>query len=100
VNIRQTPLDARHTKELGIDAVFVEPAGRPSFVTVNRTGGIDAGHLDISLWFLLLGRRGMGFQPDLTEFNEARWWSQAEIRAADSNWFDPNYLRFIEKVYV
>jgi 8-oxo-dGTP diphosphatase len=85
-------------EELGIDAVLVEPSGRPSFITVTRTAGIDAGHTDVSLWFLLLGRRGMSLTIDGTEFNEARWWSSAEVQAADPKSFDPHYSRFVEKV--
>jgi 8-oxo-dGTP diphosphatase len=85
-------------EELGMDPTFAEPNGSPSFVTVTRTGGLDAGHIDVSLWFLVFGRRGMDLTIDLTEFNEARWWSLAKIRAADPDIFDPHYARFIQKV--
>src|ERR1700722_4343735 len=56
------PTDAARREaheELGIDPMFAEPSGRPSFVTVTRTGGLDAGHIDVSLWFLLIGRLGL-----------------------------------------
>ncbi len=95
------PTDAARREaheELGIDPMFAEPSGRPSFVTVTRTGGLDAGHIDVSLWFLLIGRLGMDLTIDLTEFNEARWWYQADVRAANPKSFDPQYLRFIDKV--
>lgn len=85
-------------EELGIDPVLVQPSGRPSFVTVTRTGGIDAGHSDVSLWYLLAGRRDMDLVIDVTEFNQARWWSPADVQAADAKGFDPHYLRFVEKV--
>ncbi len=85
-------------EELGIDSVLVEPSGRPSFVTVTRTGGIDAGHTDVSLWFLLVGHRHMRLRIDVREFNEARWWSSTDLQAADPKGFDPHYLRFVEKV--
>ena len=35
--------------------------------------------------FLLIGRLGMDLTIDLTEFNEARWWSQADVRVANPN---------------
>ncbi|MHB8296293.1 MAG: NUDIX domain-containing protein [Acidimicrobiales bacterium] len=79
-------------EELGINPVPVEPSGRPSFVTVTRTGGIDAGHTDVSLWYLLAGRRDMDLVIDETEFNEARWWSPADVQAAGPKGFDQHYL--------
>jgi 8-oxo-dGTP diphosphatase len=85
-------------EELGIEPVFADPLGWPSFITVTRTGGLDAGHIDVSLWFLLIGQQDMDLTIDPTEFREARWWSQAEVRMANSKAFDPHYLRFIEKV--
>jgi 8-oxo-dGTP pyrophosphatase MutT (NUDIX family) len=85
-------------EELGINPVLVEPSTRPSFVTVNRTGGVDAGHTDVSLWFVLAGHRGMSLITDVTEFNEARWWSSADIQTTDPRIFDPHYLRFLAKV--
>jgi 8-oxo-dGTP diphosphatase len=86
-------------EELGIGPVLIEPSDRPSFVTVTRTGGIDAGHTDVSLWFILVGYRGMDLTLDVTEFNEARWWSPADVHTADANSFDPHYLRFAEKMW-
>jgi len=46
-------------EELAIEPVFIEDAARLSFITVTRTTGTDRGHLDVSLWFLLVGERGM-----------------------------------------
>jgi hypothetical protein len=39
----------------------------------------------------------MDLAIDVREFNEARWWSPSDVRAADSETFDPQFLRFIEK---
>ena len=85
-------------EELGINPVLVEPSGRPSFVTVTRAGGIDAGYTDVSLWFLLIGCRGMNLMIDVTEFNEARWWSSADVQTANPKSFDSHHLSFVEKV--
>ncbi len=35
---------------------------------------------------------------DRTEFTEARWWTPAEVLAADPARFDPHYKRFMTKV--
>jgi hypothetical protein len=40
----------------------------------------------------------MDLTIDLNEFNEARWWSQADVKAANPAAFDPHFLRFTEKV--
>lgn len=84
-------------EELGIEAVFADPSGGPSFVTVTRTRGVDAGHTDVSMWFLLRGDRSMTLLLDRSELREARWWSRAELAAADPGRFDPHLGRFVAK---
>jgi 8-oxo-dGTP diphosphatase len=49
-------------EELGI--VGAEFEERPAFVTVTETVGIDAGHTDVSLWFVIEGRRSQRFTPE------------------------------------
>jgi len=85
-------------EELGIEPVFAHPSKQPFFVTVTLTVGQDHGHTDVSLWFLLVGRRGMTLTPDLREFTEARWWSTEQVQAAGSGRFDPHYQRFLAKL--
>lgn len=85
-------------EELGIEPVFIEDAARPSFLTVTRTTGADRGHLDVSLWFLLVGERGMPLTIDRAEFTDARWWTPADVQAAEPERFDPHYRRFVTKV--
>lgn len=85
-------------EELAVEPVFVEVPARPSFITVTRTTGADRGHLDVSLWFLLAGQRDMPLTIDRNEFTEARWWTPAEVLAADPARFDPHYERFMTKV--
>lgn len=95
------PVDTarRETREeLGIEARFVDTPPRPAFVTVTVTGGIDAGHTDVSLWFLLAGHRDMSLLPDPSEFRNIGWWTSDEIRASDPDSFDPHYLRFLAKI--
>jgi 8-oxo-dGTP diphosphatase len=85
-------------EELGIEPVFLEQPPRPSFLTVTRTSGEVHGHLDVSLWFLLLGHRNMPLTIDRTEFTEARWWTSADVAATDPHRFDPHYARFMTKM--
>jgi len=54
------PADAarRETQEeLGIEPVSAADPVQPTFVTVTQTVGIDHGHTDVTLWFLLIGHR-------------------------------------------
>jgi ADP-ribose pyrophosphatase YjhB (NUDIX family) len=86
-------------EELGLRQPVDE---RPLFVTVTRTVGIDAGHTDVSLWFVLACSRGQTLSPDDGEFHRVRWWTPAELRAADPARFDPHLMRFVgkaEKLY-
>jgi 8-oxo-dGTP diphosphatase len=94
------PADTAHREaqeELGIDAAFADPARKPSFITITETVGLDHGHTDVSLWFLLIGQRGMPLTTDPAEFSEARWWTLDQIQAAGSSSFDPHFPRFVTK---
>ena len=84
-------------EELGIDPTFATAPVRPSFLTVTETVGIDAGHTDVSLWFVVAGTRGMPVTIDHREFTEARWWTHREILGGPGG-FDPHYQRFITKI--
>ncbi|WP_328323884.1 NUDIX domain-containing protein [Kribbella sp. NBC_00382] len=102
VEVDEHPADtaAREVQEeLGVTAVFADPAKAPAFVTVTETVGIDHGHTDVSLWFVLHGWRGMPMTVDLTEFRAARWWTAGEIAAAGPDVLDPHYQRFIGKAF-
>ena len=86
-------------EELGIDAVFASDPPQPSFITVTETNGpAEHRHTDVSLWFLLAGSRGQSLIPDMREFVSVRWWTPAEISAADAACFDPHLGRFLTKV--
>jgi len=80
-------------EELRLDASFLHPD--PFFLTVTRTIGIDAGHDDISLWYLLAGdsERQTWFDP--IEFNGLRWFGFADIPFDRS---DPHMARFMNKL--
>jgi ADP-ribose pyrophosphatase YjhB (NUDIX family) len=83
-------------EELGIAGA--EIARCPAFVTVTETVGIDAGHIDVSLWFLANCHRDRPLTPDRNEFRAVRWWTPADLRVADPARFDPHLIRFCAKV--
>ena len=84
-------------EELGLP---LRPSEVPLFLTVTRTVGIDSGHTDVSLWFVLDLRSDESLTPDRGEFHRVRWWSPAELRAADPARFDPHLFRFLDKLAV
>ncbi|WP_328477910.1 NUDIX hydrolase [Actinoplanes sp. NBC_00393] len=84
-------------EELGVTGSLGE---QPLFLTVTRTVGIDAGHTDVSLWFVLDLRSDQALTPDQGEFRGVRWWSPAELHAADPAHFDPHFFRFLTKLAI
>lgn len=102
VEVGEDPVETvrRETlEELGVPAVFADPSARPLFVTVTETnGGPDSRHVDVSLWYLLHGAPGDVLRPDEREFAAARWWTRAEVNAADPEVREPHLVRFLAKV--
>ncbi|SCG47207.1 NUDIX hydrolase [Micromonospora halophytica] len=83
-------------EELGVPA---EPDGPPFFLTVTPTvGPPEQRHVDVSLWYLIDGRRGQPLTPDPGEFRAARWWTPAEVAAAGPGTLDPHLPRALAKL--
>ena len=80
-------------EELGVGGV----TDRPVFLTVTVTVGLDAGHTDVSLWFPASVSRDEPLAADEGEFAGVRWWSRAELAAADPARFDPHLSRYLAK---
>ncbi|MGA5304748.1 NUDIX domain-containing protein [Nucisporomicrobium flavum] len=80
-------------EELGVAGAAAEPV----FLTVTETVGVDAGHTDVSLWYLATVGRDEPLSADEGEFAAVRWWTRAEIAAADPARFDPHLGRFLAK---
>ena len=82
-------------EELGVHLPFDAATGsRPFFLTVTETTGDPASrHTDVSLWFAVVGNRGMAMAPDEREFRAIRWWTPAELAAADPTGFEPHLAR-------
>ncbi|MBL7256366.1 NUDIX hydrolase [Paractinoplanes lichenicola] len=83
-------------EELGLDGAAVSK--EPVFLTVTGTVGIDSGHTDVSLWYVLPCERSRALVVDEGEFHGVRWWSRDELAAADPARFDPHFTRFLKKI--
>jgi ADP-ribose pyrophosphatase YjhB (NUDIX family) len=90
--------DREAREELGIEPLFAHPSRQPFFITITPTVGQAPSHTDVSLWFLLVGRRGLALTPEQREFTEVRWWSMEQVQAAGADRFDPHYHRFLVKL--
>jgi len=82
-------------EELGVTArPDPEFGDKPFFLTMTETVGAPAlRHVDVSLWFALAGRVDQVLRPDPREFAGVRWWTEAELRQADLDRFEPHLLR-------
>ena len=80
-------------EELGVSGA----AAVPVFLTVTQTVGVDAAHTDVSLWFPAAVRRDQPLRVDEGEFAGVRWWSRAELAAADPARFDPHLGRYLRR---
>ena len=80
-------------EELGVAGAAAEPV----FLTVTETVGVDAGHTDVSLWYVATVGRDEPLTVDAGEFAGVRWWTRDEIAAADPGRFDPHLGRFLAK---
>lgn len=80
-------------EELGIAAQFAVPG--PQFITATTTVGSTPGHIDVSLWYLVLGDRHRSLAYDKTEFTQVRWVHRDE---APYDRCEPELGRFLDKI--
>lgn len=80
-------------EELGIDAEFL--CERPLLVTSTETVGLTAGHTDVSLWYVMKGKRAQDLAFDESEFGSVRWFHQD---AYPRDRTDPHMGRFLRKL--
>ncbi|WP_433590787.1 NUDIX domain-containing protein [Nocardia sp. CA-145437] len=98
VEPQEHPLDAARREageELGIEPVFDVVGEHPLFLTRTTTVGLTAGHVDVSLWFVIRGDRARTYALDPGEFEGARWWDLDPDRLPAT---DPHLPRFIRKL--
>ena len=80
-------------EELKLEAAFLFPD--PFFLTVTRTIGLDSGHEDVSLWYVLAGDSEQPTWFDAAEFNMVEWFRFDAIPFERS---DPHMRRFMNKL--
>ena len=86
-------------EELGIAAELVTGlSSNPLFVTQTQTVGVDAGHVDVSLWYVVAAATSIRLQPDASEFHAVRWWTFDDVAGADPDDLDPYLPRFMAKL--
>jgi len=81
-------------EELGL-AAEADAIGAPAMVTVTETVGLTAGHVDVSLWYVVPGDRTQPLRFDADEFESVRWFAfdQVPLQRAE-----PHLGRFIAKL--
>lgn len=89
----QTTARRELMEELRLPASFLFE--RPFFVTVTRTIGVDAGHEDVSLWYVLSGDLTRQVWFDESEFRDVAWFGFDEIPLDRC---DPHFERFMRKL--
>ena len=67
----------------------------PLMLTCTTTVGLTAGHIDVSLWYVVSATRGQSISYDAQEFNGVRWF---EFSEAPLNRSDPHLERFMRKL--
>lgn len=102
VDVNEDPADAAQRElreELGVSSPWLNETDRaPIFVTVSATGGMSAGHTDVSLWYVFEGSEDDELHADPREFADVRWWPIEQIVHAAASRFDENLPRFVHKL--
>ncbi|CUI50038.1 NUDIX hydrolase [Cognatishimia activa] len=80
-------------EELKVDAQFI--VEDPVFLTRCDTNGAMNVHTDVSLWFLLKGKRDYPYDFDRGEFRDVQWFRTDQLPL---HRIDPNLERFVSKI--
>lgn len=80
-------------EELSVSTTPIVEA--PLMVTCMKTVGVTAGHVDVSLWYVVSGNRSDNLRYDENEFNAVCWFPFSDIPLDRS---DPYLGRFITKL--
>jgi 8-oxo-dGTP diphosphatase len=80
-------------EELGLD--LTDALEAPLMLTISETVGISAGHLDVSLWYVINADRRLELEFDPAEFNSVQWFHSSEAPISRS---DPHLQRFLSKL--
>jgi 8-oxo-dGTP diphosphatase len=80
-------------EELGVAPL--QPVEAPRMVTCTPTVGLTAGHVDVSLWYVVNVSRSQRLTWDAQEFNGVRWFRFGDVPFERS---DPHMRRFVGKL--
>jgi 8-oxo-dGTP diphosphatase len=80
-------------EELG--SVVPHDVGPPLLVTCTSTVGLTAGHVDVSLWYVLHASREQELVFDEEEFRSVRWFAFSDAPLERT---DPHLGRFLRKL--
>jgi 8-oxo-dGTP diphosphatase len=83
-------------EELGLEAEFLND-GQPLLISLTHTVGATAGHVDVSLWYVLKGSRTQPVLFAESEFTEVNWFPFAEVPFDRA---DPQLRRFLHKLQI
>lgn len=89
----QATVEREAQEELRVNAEFLFP--EPIFLTVTRTVGQTAGHIDVSLWYVVLGDCKQFLHYDREEFVQIRWFP---VQSLPFERADPHLKRFTAKL--
>ena len=96
--IRAATVAGEADEELGIEAKLLEGlTSNPLFVTVTSTTGLDQGHTDVSLWYVVVGSVDQTLRPDPGEFHAVDWWPFDRVSEPGAR-IDPELPRFLAKL--
>ena len=80
-------------EELGL--VAGHNIAEPLMITCTTTVGLTAGHIDVSLWYVVKAARTQPIAYDKHEFAGARWFPYSDVPFHRS---DPHLARFLAKL--
>jgi 8-oxo-dGTP pyrophosphatase MutT (NUDIX family) len=96
------PKHLEHPRETVVRELFEElkvvarhDITEPLMVTCTTTVGLSAGHVDVSLWYVVTVDRGQDIQFDRQEFVGAQWFSYSDV---PTHRCDPHLKRFLAKL--
>lgn len=92
----KTTVERESVEELGMQAEFLFE--EPVFVSQMTTGGKNAGHRDVSLWYVISGNADTAIHYEEREFNGIRWFPLDEVLKTDIARLDEHLHRFISKL--
>jgi 8-oxo-dGTP diphosphatase len=79
-------------EELGLTAS--QPVSPPLFLTCTETVGHSAGHIDVSMWYVVYAEAEEALAFDGVEFESVGWFAFADVPHHRS---DPHLARFLRK---